>query len=69
MLIEQNHQCKICSIKFDSIPGRLSKPVIDHDHSTGKVRGLVCHPCNVCMGLAKDNVQTLQKMIEYLKCS
>lgn len=41
--------------------------VIDHDHRTGKVRGLLCNGCNVLLGAAYDNVQTLRKAIEYLE--
>lgn len=67
-LLEQNNQCKICSIIFESTLDRKSTPVIDHDHTTGKMRGIICHPCNVCLGLAKDNTDTLQKMIRYLEC-
>lgn len=69
MLVSQNNKCLLCMIEFDSIPGRLSKPVIDHNHTTGKVRGLLCHPCNVALGLVKENRETLQRMIEYVECS
>jgi hypothetical protein len=42
MLQEQGFVCAIC---------KEVKPLeIDHDHKTGKVRGLLCHNCNVCMG-------------------
>jgi hypothetical protein len=33
----------------------------------GKVRGLVCHPCNVMLGMARDSVQTLWNAIKYLQ--
>jgi hypothetical protein len=41
--------------------------VIDHCHTTGKVRGLLCHSCNVSLGHAKDNRGILYNMIEYLE--
>ena len=44
-----------------------SKAVIDHCHNTGKVRGILCHNCNVSLGLIKDNTQILLNMISYLK--
>ena len=40
---------------------------IDHCHKTGKVRGLLCDSCNKALGLFKDNVESLNKAIEYLK--
>lgn len=40
--------------------------VVDHDHETGKVRGLLCNSCNVMLGHSKDDVAILQKGIEYL---
>lgn len=39
---------------------------IDHDHSTGRVRGALCGNCNKALGLVGDNVAVLQAMIEYL---
>lgn len=40
---------------------------IDHCHSTGKVRGLLCSGCNVLLGLAKDDISLIKKAIQYLK--
>ena len=39
---------------------------IDHDHVTGKVRGLLCHSCNLILGHAKDKVDILNSAIDYL---
>jgi hypothetical protein len=41
----------------------------DHDHSTGKVRGILCINCNTLLGLARDNIKTLRAAIEYLLAS
>jgi hypothetical protein len=41
--------------------------VIDHDHSTGKVRGLICSRCNSILGFAQDDLQTLKNLIAYLE--
>jgi len=40
---------------------------VDHDHITGKVRGLLCHKCNVALGMVQDSVEHLNELIEYLE--
>jgi hypothetical protein len=63
LLDEQENKCKICSIKFnDDI-----KYNVDHCHSTGKVRGLLCRCCNLGLGFFKDDPKLLIKAIEYLE--
>ena len=58
---EQGGACTICG----RIPkGRLA---IDHDHSTGKVRGLICRSCNRALGLLKDSPEVLKKALAYLE--
>ena len=57
---QQKGKCKICS---RSTP-RL---VVDHDHTTGKVRGLLCTRCNTSLGQLGDNVSGLSKAIQYLR--
>ena len=42
---------------------------IDHDHLTGRVRGLLCSRCNLCVGKAEDNPELLRKMADYLEVS
>lgn len=44
-----------------------SKHIIDHCHTTGKIRGLLCTNCNNMLGKAKDNVEVLKKAISYLE--
>ena len=56
----QEEKCAICGIKDFS-------PKIDHDHKTGKVRGILCFNCNCALGAFKDNISTLERAIEYLK--
>lgn len=64
LLVSQGSKCKICGA-----PANLFvKPLyIDHCHTTGKVRGLLCSQCNTGLGMFKDNIETLQLAIEYLK--
>ena len=67
----QNGQCAICSrvpaYKADSKLRNRSLLHIDHDHVTGKRRGLLCHGCNVGLGLFQDNIIALEQAITYLK--
>lgn len=57
--------CEICGVKaFASHKVSLS---IDHDHHTNKVRGLLCHNCNLMLGHAKDNPLILELTIKYLE--
>lgn len=63
LLKEQNECCKICGQKETVDNKTLS---VDHCHKTGKVRGLLCHSCNVGLGAFKDNPESLKKAIDYL---
>ncbi len=58
----QGGVCKICS-KPESSGGYL---VVDHCHTTGKVRGLLCHNCNKGLGMFKDQASLLNSAINYL---
>ena len=65
MLMEQNYVCAICNkSEKSSTRGVL---FIDHDHKTGKVRGLLCDTCNRGLGYFYDNKSFLHNAIEYLK--
>ena len=63
MLTEQGGVCKICNQTCPT--GRAL--AVDHCHTTGNVRGLLCKRCNIALGEVGDNISTLEKMIEYLK--
>jgi hypothetical protein len=65
MLRVQNGKCAIC--KGNETRKFWKNLCIDHDHKTGKVRGLLCHHCNTMLGNVKDNPEILQSAIEYLK--
>jgi len=67
MLEAQNHCCKLCGGEgFTMAKHHTMKLVVDHCHSTGVVRGLLCHNCNRALGLLKDNTGTLRAAIAYL---
>jgi hypothetical protein len=65
MLMEQNYCCRTCGTT--EAGGKYGKFMVDHCHSTGKVRGLLCKSCNIALGEIKDNRQTLLNMVEYLE--
>jgi hypothetical protein len=62
MLAQQTNSCAICKGLFTSI----LVPQIDHCHTTGRVRGLLCRPCNTAIGMLKDDVTILQNAQNYL---
>ena len=63
MFIEQAGQCAICGIHQSELKKKLH---VDHNHETGKVRGLLCDGCNIALGRMKDDVRILQNAIKYL---
>lgn len=62
MYVEQNNKCGVCDNEFDS----THEVMIDHCHTTGKVRGLLCITCNWLLGHSKDNPELLMKAANYL---
>lgn len=65
---KQNHTCAICKTSgFKMREHHFKKLVVDHCHTTGKVRGLLCHNCNRALGLLKDSKSALQNAINYLE--
>lgn len=64
---EQKGLCKICQTEGFLLKECHSlKLVVDHCHTKGNVRGLLCHNCNRALGLLKDNKEYLARAIEYL---
>jgi hypothetical protein len=69
MLAAQGGLCAICGEKEKTVHGRTGMPFnlsIDHDHQTGRVRGLLCQACNRAIGMLKDDTDVLRKALEYL---
>ena len=59
----QHGLCKGCHVHQSSEKRAFA---IDHNHKTGKVRGLLCGNCNVSLGNAKDNPMILRRLAEYV---
>lgn len=69
LLKEQDYKCKICSFEetaFEFNSQRIKSLAVDHDHKTNKVRGLLCHKCNLGLGHFNDDINLLQSAIKYL---
>ena len=62
LLTQQNGGCAIC---HEGKPRR--RHAVDHNHKTGKVRGLLCGSCNRALGYFKDSPELLASAITYLK--
>ncbi len=60
---KQNGKCAICKSAFDV---KKVSCHVDHNHSTEKIRGLLCRECNVMLGLCKDNPDILRSAFKYL---
>ncbi len=62
LVAQQDNKCAICGNE------QANKALfVDHDHKSGKIRGLLCSNCNFALGLLKDSYILCLKMSEYLK--
>lgn len=64
MFLEQEGKCCICGKEEHEM--QQNSLCVDHCHKTDKVRGLLCHSCNVGLGRFKDNIEYLKNAINYL---
>ena len=69
LLESQGGKCAICRADNNGIAvsGRQIHFAVDHDHNTGRVRGLLCTKCNHGLGEFRDNVERLHAAIQYLE--
>jgi hypothetical protein len=71
MFIEQNGQCKLCGTTNpggrQTGRGKVDVFFVDHCHSTGKVRGLLCNTCNRAIGQVGEKIAFFENAILYLK--
>jgi hypothetical protein len=63
MLANQNSCCKICGRHQSELKKALG---VDHDHITGKIRGLLCQKCNTGLGYMNDSSEQLRIAADYL---
>lgn len=64
MYESQGFKCAICETEEPMGNGLFH---VDHCHSTGKIRGLLCHHCNSALGQFRDSIKILEKAIKYLE--
>ena len=62
LLVAQDGKCALCGEPFNGVT-----PHVDHDHSTGRVRGLLCGPCNKTLGFAQECPKRLLAAAEFLR--
>lgn len=64
MFYKQGEKCAVCRLTLD-----VSETATDHDHATGKVRGILCRKCNLGLGYFDDDQEKLRFAAEYLAIS
>lgn len=62
ILLDQGGKCAVCEGPALG-KGRYH---VDHDHKTGQIRGLLCHKCNVALGMVQDSIPHLLLLVRYL---
>ena len=62
LLKQKQLGCEACGVKPTE-----ARMHIDHDHKTGKVRGILCHHCNVVLGMVGDDINHIEAVICYME--
>jgi hypothetical protein len=65
LLASQDGHCALCPRVNSGIKG--GRLFVDHDHQTGKIRGLLCLRCNTSLGALGDSIASLERVIIYLR--
>ena len=60
---DQDYKCAICKKE----PSGKFGLVVDHNHETDRIRGLLCSPCNKALGHVREDVQVLKNAIRYIQ--
>lgn len=64
MLKKQNYRCEVCLRHESEFSRKLS---VDHNHSTGKIRGLLCSQCNTALGKLREDEETINRLLKYIE--
>jgi hypothetical protein len=68
LLKKSNNKCYICQSEgFSMKECHRSVLVVDHNHKTGAIRGMLCHNCNRALGLLQDSEEILEKALKYIQ--
>ena len=66
MVYDQGGRCLVCKEIPLSKKGKVGLHV-DHDHLSGRIRGLLCHGCNVALGHLKENEDIVRNLLSYIQ--
>lgn len=67
MLEQQDGVCAVCERGETMLQkGRVQSLSVDHDHETGRVRGLLCHACNVALGMLREDPALMMRLALYI---
>lgn len=59
-------QSLVCPICRDSVSGEYAR--LDHDHTTGTIRGWICDNCNTAIGKLKESPEVIQRALTWITC-
>lgn len=65
ILEKQNYKCACCGV--DNKEAGAKGLVVDHNHTTGAVRELLCHSCNTALGLLKEDTSIVSNLLKYIR--
>lgn len=68
LFLKQDGKCAVCGKDNSGVilNGKRKRMYVDHDHVTGKVRGLLCKDCNSALGFVHDNPEILSELLRYI---